>query len=116
MKENSFNSTQITIENYLNNLGSSAKEASYIMNSLETEVKNRALLAVADALIKEADRIIEVNAIDVKHAEENGVSPALVDRLTLNVPRIEGIAEGVRQVAELSDPVGKILSENIRPN
>lgn len=116
MKENSFNSTQITIENYLNNLGSSAKEASYIMNSLETEVKNRALLAVADALIKEADRIIEVNAIDVKHAEENGVSPALVDRLTLNVPRIEGIAEGVRQVAKLSDPIGKILSENTRPN
>lgn len=101
---------------YLDNLGSLAKEASYYMNTLSTDDKNRGLRAVADALKKNADRIIEANAIDVKKAEKNGVSPALIDRLTLTRSRIDGIAEGVIQVAELDDPIGVILSDTTRPD
>lgn len=104
------------ITQYLDNLGSLAKEASYYMNALSTDDKNRALKAVAKALTDNAAQIIKANAIDVKHAEENGVSPAMIDRLTLNESRIAGIAEGVLQVAELDDPVGEIISETVRPN
>lgn len=101
------------IREYLNELGSCAKEASYYMNSLSSEDKNKGLLAVCDALISNSSAIITANAIDVKKAEEYGISPALVDRLSLNESRIAAMAEGIRQVAELDDPVGRVLSESV---
>lgn len=104
------------IADYLDNLGSRAKVASYYMSSLGEQDKNRAILEIADALVNNSDRIIEANSADVNRARDNGVSPALVDRLTLNHARIEGIAEGLRQISELKDPVGEVLSEEIRPN
>ena len=93
-----------------------AKEAKYDVQYLTTETKNKALLKVADELVKNADDIIKANAIDYKKGEENGMHAGLLDRLLLNEKRIEGIAEGLRQVAELPDPIGEVMEEFERPN
>ncbi len=93
-----------------------AYEAKYEVQNLSTEVKNKALIAVADALIAGSGDIIKSNAIDLKKGEENGMHPGLLDRLMLNEKRIEGIAEGLRQVAELPDPIGEVIDEFERPN
>ncbi len=77
---------------------------------LDTASKNRALLSMADALIQSADDILAANAIDIEKAR-GSVSEVMIDRLTLNNARIEAMADGIRQVAELSDPVGETISE-----
>ncbi len=92
-----------------------AKEAKYKVQNLSTQEKNDALLFVAQELVKNGDKIIAANAIDVKKGQDNGMHPGLVDRLLLNEKRIEGIAEGLRQVAELPDPIGEVLEEFERP-
>lgn len=86
------------------------------MAVLSTEVKNRALLAMADALWANRERILEANAIDVNQAKARNLSNALIDRLTLNGERIHGMAEGLRQVAALPDPVGQTVRGWRRPN
>ncbi len=93
-----------------------AKKASRIIAKTGIEEKNKALLMVADALCSRKNEIIKGNKIDVSNAEDNNMSPALMDRLKLTDERIEGIAEGVRQVAALEDPVGEVLSMKRRPN
>ncbi len=93
-----------------------AKKASRIIAKTGIEEKNKALLMVADALCSRKNEIIKGNKIDVSNAENNNMSPALMDRLKLTDERIEGIAEGVRQVAALEDPVGEVLSMKKRPN
>ena len=93
-----------------------AKVASAAMGRLGTTEKNKALLAVADALMEEHSDIIKGNRIDMENADANGMSDALKDRLLLTEERIAGIAEGVRQVAALDDPIGEILSMKKRPN
>jgi len=92
-------------------LGTRAKEAKFELAKLSTEEKNKTLLAVAEGLIKDADEILKENAIDLKKGEENGMHPGLIDRLRLNEERIAGIAEGLRQICELDDPVGEIMEE-----
>ena len=71
---------------------------------------------VADELIKKADEIKKANKADVDEAVKNGMKPALIDRLTLTDARIEGMAEGLRQLVALEDPVGEITSMKQRPN
>lgn len=93
-----------------------ARDAKYAVQQLGTDKKNAALRLVADKLVEATDRIIEANKIDYKASEDKGVSPALLDRLMLNKERIEAMAKGVRQVADLPDPVGEILEEFERPN
>lgn len=93
-----------------------ARDAKYAVQQLGTDKKNAALRLVADKLVEATDRIIEANKIDYKASEDKDVSPALLDRLMLNKERIEAMAEGVRQVADLPDPVGEILEEFERPN
>ena len=93
-----------------------AKEASALMSRLGTDEKNQALLAVADALVEHHSEIIKGNRLDMDNAVENGMSDALKDRLLLTEARLESIAEGVRQVAALDDPIGEILSMKKRPN
>ena len=100
----------------LTEMGKRAKTASFEMSRLGTVEKNKALLMVADALLKNSSDIIRANKIDLEHGEENNMSPALMDRLRLTEERLEGIAEGVRQVADLDDPIGEILSMKKRPN
>lgn len=96
--------------------GRDAKEASYVLQTAGTDVKNKALAHIAEALLTHCEDILSANAEDVKRAEEKGMAPAMVDRLTLTKERITAMAEGVRQVIDLPDPSGVVLDEFRRPN
>ena len=85
------------------------------MNLLSTEQKNKALLLAADALEEAAGDILDANALDIEAARER-ISSVMLDRLTLTRERIAGMAKGIREVAALPDPVGRVLSESQRPN
>ena len=92
-----------------------AKKAAQTAPSLTTEIKNTALLQMADALEENVARILEANAIDLQNAQ--GVLPDVtLDRLRLNTKRIQDMAKGIREVADLPDPVGKILQRSTLPN
>lgn len=93
-----------------------AKEAAQKMITVSTDVKNRALEAIAKALVERTDEIIEANRIDIETAKANGIRPAMLDRLMLTPERIKGMAEGVRQVLALNDPIGEIINMKTRPN
>ncbi|MCR4563408.1 MAG: glutamate-5-semialdehyde dehydrogenase [Clostridiales bacterium] len=97
-------------------LGKRAKEASRFLAVASTEEKNKALLSIACALEENCEKIIEQNSVDMKNAENSGINPTMLDRLLLTKERIKGMADGVREVAELPDPVGRILDEVTRPN
>ncbi|MBQ1388052.1 MAG: glutamate-5-semialdehyde dehydrogenase [Clostridia bacterium] len=99
----------------LEKLGANAKAAARVLLTAG-ELKNKALLSVADALIENCDEIIAANEIDLAAARENGTRAALIDRLKLTKARIEGMADGVRQVAALPDPVGRVIEGSVRPN
>ena len=92
-----------------------AKEAKALLSSLSPSEKNEALLAMADALIKEKDYILAMNAKDVE-AAKGSVSDVMIDRLRLTEERLEGMAKGIREVTALADPVGRILEKRVRPN
>jgi glutamate-5-semialdehyde dehydrogenase len=93
-----------------------AQTASRLMALQTTLQKNEALLKMADALIEQMDSIIQANHIDVQNGEQQGISKSLLDRLALNPTRIAQMAEGLRQIVELPDPVGEILDDTTRPN
>ena len=93
-----------------------ARNASFALARVNTITKNNALSAIADALISNADKIIEANKLDLSNAENNGMAKAMLDRLTLTKERITDIAEGVRQVAALNDPIGEVINMQKRPN
>ncbi|MFC5448147.1 glutamate-5-semialdehyde dehydrogenase [Paenibacillus aestuarii] len=93
-----------------------AKQAARQMGSLTTEQKNAALLLMADSLITEQAAIIEANAKDLQRGKENGLSASLLDRLALNEGRIAAMADGLRQITELPDPIGDTLESFDRPN
>lgn len=80
------------------------------------ELKNEALLSIARELIERQDEIIDANKTDIENGKKNGLNDGLLDRLTLGKDRIETVAEGVRQVAQLDDPCGKVLETVTRPN
>ena len=94
----------------------SAKEASYRLAVLKREQKDKALLAVADALLEEETSILAANAKDLAAAEQAGMSQGLVDRLRLTAARLKDMAEGIRSVASLPDPVGRVLSSRVLEN
>lgn len=96
--------------------GTLARDASYKLVSVSTVTKDNALEAIAAALVDKADEIIEANKIDIENARNNGTREAMIDRLTLTKERIEGIAEGVRQVKALADPIGEVTKMWKRPN
>ena len=102
--------------NYLESLGIRSKRASEVLAHLDPASKNLGLRAAAEALKNNSKDIIEANNIDVNNAMAKGVSEALVDRLMLNKERIDQMAEGMIQVAELKDPVGEVLDIMVRPN
>ena len=97
-------------------LGKKAKEASYILGNLSSKDKNDALYAMADFLIENSKIIIEANKKDLETSRIKGTSESMLDRLALNEVRIEGMANGLRQVAALEDPVGEVLGMWTRPN
>ena len=100
----------------LTELGKRAKAASRVLNTASTEAKNKALLSIADALIENTEFILQRNECDLQNGAKNGMSKALTDRLRLTPERITGIADSMRMVAELPDPVGRILDDYTRPN
>lgn len=93
-----------------------AGKAAAALGSLTTDKKNEALLSAAKALVENSEAIIAANREDLQRGRENGTSESLLDRLALNQDRIAGIAEGLRQIAELPDPVGDVLETIDRPN
>ena len=88
-----------------------AKTASAAIALLDTETKNRALLEMADALIENTEEIIKANAADMARGREKGTPEPMLDRLMLDAGRIAGMADGLRQVADLPDPVGEVMDE-----
>jgi len=96
--------------------GKAAKAVARKLAFLSTEVKNRALLNIADALIDELNDILIANKIDYEKAKASGMSEAMLDRLMLSPPRLEGMAEDVKAVAALPDPVGEEFERRTLPN
>lgn len=94
---------------YINTLGQQAKVAGRQIAKLSTAAKNDLLNQIAKALVAESAYIITENAKDMANAKENGISEIMQDRLLLTEDRIAGIAEGVRQVADLQDPIGQVV-------
>lgn len=96
--------------------GAKARQAARQLAVLSTTVKNKVLLAMADALEKRRHDILEANAIDIEQGRQKKLSGALIDRLMLTEVRISAMAEGLRQLAELPDPIGQTLGGAVRPN
>lgn len=96
-------------------MGQNAKAAARSLAVAGAE-KDRALTAIAEALLDHQEEILEANRIDLQNGKEAGLTPSLLDRLALTPARIEGMAEGVRQIVALPDPVGKVLDGMVRPN
>ena len=94
----------------LTEMGKQAKEAAVVLSVLPTPRKNKALCHAADALLAAKDEILAANKADVEAAVEAGIKGAFIDRLTLTEKRLEEMADGLRQVASLDDPAGKVLS------
>ncbi|WP_177917583.1 glutamate-5-semialdehyde dehydrogenase [uncultured Eubacterium sp.] len=96
--------------------GKCAKKTLAFMSQVTTEQKNEALVAIADALEKNSEFVIKSNAVDLLNGKQAGLSDGLIDRLMLNEERIKAIADGVRQVASLDDPCGKVISDYKKDN
>lgn len=101
---------------YMEELGIRAKKAAKTVQYLGQTQKNTGLRMAADELIAQQEYILEENEKDIREAQENGMKPSLVDRLCLNRERVEGMAEGLRQIGKLPDPIGEVISMNERPN
>ena len=93
----------------LEQMGKAAKEASYQLALLSGREKNRVLEKIADSLEAQAEEILTANQQDVEEARKNGLSEAMLDRLLLTPARLKGIADDVRQVCNLADPVGQVI-------
>ncbi|MBT3569508.1 MAG: aldehyde dehydrogenase family protein, partial [Opitutae bacterium] len=104
------------IENQVGELAQRARKASFTLATLSSDQKNTALESIAALIEKRADILSEKNNLDLEAGSQNGLSPALLDRLRLTPERIEGMVEGVRQVAALPDPVGQVIESSTRPN
>ncbi|MGQ9747451.1 MAG: glutamate-5-semialdehyde dehydrogenase [Candidatus Caldatribacteriaceae bacterium] len=100
----------------LREVGEKAKRASLILMNVSTDKKNCFLNLLAEKLEQEEQEIIKVNNLDVEEAKSLGMKKALLDRLTLNSKRIREMAEGLRQIASLQDPVGEVIEGTRRPN
>ena len=106
----------MTTQEYLISLGKKAKQAKTALALLSAEQKNAALLAIADALLAQTPAILAANKRDTDAARAKGTSESMIDRLTLNEERIAGMAQGVRDIAALPDPIGEVLETVNRPN
>lgn len=106
----------MNIENYINQIVKNAKTASRSIASANTAVKNTALQYIAEGIISSTSVLKSENEKDVIAAQKTGLSEAMIDRLRLTDSRIKGMAEGVRQIIHLADPVGDLLSGQTSPN
>jgi glutamate-5-semialdehyde dehydrogenase len=108
--------SSMSIEQMVEEKARQAKAVSQIVATLSTDVKNRALLNIAEALLDRREYILSSNSEDIEAARKKKLSEALIDRLLLNEARIEAMSESMRQVAALPDPVGEIIEGWKRPN
>jgi glutamate-5-semialdehyde dehydrogenase len=106
----------MTLSEQMTQLAQQAKAASRDLSRLTTADKNACLLAMAEALEQQAAAIKEANARDMEVGAGMGLSSAMLDRLKLDDKRIAAMAKGLREVAALPDPVGRVLDERVRPN
>ena len=106
----------MNIAEQMRTMGEAAREAQRVLAGATTEAKNKALLESAQSLRRRKQEILSENAKDMAAGAEKGLSGAMLDRLELNDERIEGMATGLEQIAELADPVGTVLEERERPN
>jgi len=97
-------------------MGKRARQSARVLGRANTALKNAVLLALADELLLQADVILAANAQDVADGQQIGLTPALIDRLTLNSSRMEGIANELRNTASLPDPIGEIMEKTTMPN
>jgi len=100
----------------LNEIGKSAKQASGQLSNLNTDQKNKVLMLVAELLVTHTNAILKANATDLEQGNKMGLKGAIVDRLTLSGKRIAGIADGLREIVQLEDPIGEIEEMKKRPN
>ena len=106
----------MSVAEKIRNIAADARQASFAMAKLSTTVKNELLMDMAMALINNAPHIIEENKKDLAAGEKRGLSTAMLDRLMLNEVRIKGMADAIREVAALPDPVGEVTGMWKRPN
>jgi len=106
----------MTLEQEIHIIGRRAREASRALARLSAAEKNKILIAMADQLVVRSPEILAANAEDTAAAEKNGLTKAAIDRLRLTTDRISGMADGIRQVAALEDPVREVLRDWTRPN
>jgi glutamate-5-semialdehyde dehydrogenase len=106
----------VEIKTYIIEKGKEAKNAARKLANVETNIKNNSLRRMSEALIENSQLIIAANQIDMRVGEEKGLSKAMLDRLMLNEKRIRDMAEGVRQIGELQDPIGEVPRMWRRPN
>jgi len=106
----------MTLNHQIHDFGRRARAAARQLRLCTTEQKNAGIRAMADELLLSESDILSANAEDLAHAKATGLSGAMLERLTLNPKRLAAMAEGVRQVADLPDPVGEIIREWTRPN
>jgi len=112
-------SSQVNLMNikaYMQTLGSQARDASRIIAAADTVLKNQALLAIAEALNHDREKLLSANALDMQNGVASGLDAALLDRLELNPERIDAMIEGLQQVAALPDPIGEITDLEDRPS
>jgi len=106
----------MSIKEQVIEIAEKTKEAASTLANISSRVKDKALLEMADELIKNMDYLITENAKDLDYAKNKGLSKAMIDRLTLDESTIKGMAEGLKEVAALPDPVGEVTSMWKRPN
>ena len=104
------------VKSYMQAVGKQARDASRAIARAETNQKNRALLAMARAIRRDAAKLLEANARDMEKARASGLDAALLDRLQINEKAVAGMAEGLEQIAALPDPVGEITDLKYRPS
>ena len=100
----------------MKNIGIAAKRAALDLSNVSSEIKNKALVSAAGKIRENSDLIMEKNIVDLTSAKQRRLPSATIDRLELTVERIQSMASGIESVAELGDPVGRILKEWERPN
>ena len=109
------NSPVLDIKTYMQSVGQEARAASRLMAKASTGMKNRALLAMAEAIRRDADKLLTANQVDLEAARVAGLEPAMLDRLALDAKGVESMAQGLQQIASLPDPIGEITGMSYRP-
>lgn len=106
----------MNIQEYMQTIGKAARAASRQMASADTNTKNIALNCIADAILREKDALLAANKLDLDAARTSGLEPAMIDRLTITEKSIQSMAEGLKQIATLPDPIGEMSDFKYRPS